>query len=235
MRVASAVGVDAIGQNDDVGLRRRIDPEHRAGIPGVSVTAYRRQLLAVGGQRGTEVPAQAPQVRGARWRSRGGHFVDRLRPENPGVAGASSVKHHLGKHGQVMCGRKKSRMARYAAHPAGSRVVRLADQQPAVDELGGSDPPVNRRCRAETGVIHFQGREDFALAPTVERPSRNPAHQLAQNLEIDIAIDAAGSGRANRALGDDLRHRPVVAGPLRVQVKICAQPRIMGEQLAHRD
>ena len=55
------VGVHAVGQQDDVALGRRVDPDGSAGEAGVAVGADGEQLAAVAGVGRVDVPAEAAQ------------------------------------------------------------------------------------------------------------------------------------------------------------------------------
>ncbi len=55
--------VHRVGQQNDVGLRGRIDPDRRPGKSGVAKAAHRKQLATIGGEGRVDVPAKAAQNR----------------------------------------------------------------------------------------------------------------------------------------------------------------------------
>ena len=63
-------------------LRRRIDPERRAGEPGVPERSERQQLAAIRRVRRVDVPAEAAHVRIAGRRRRRRHLRDRERRQD---------------------------------------------------------------------------------------------------------------------------------------------------------
>ncbi len=90
---------------------------------------------------------------------------------------------------QVVGGRKYSRMARHAAHPARRRVMHHAAQQVMVLVLfGRSDASVPRLRRSKPGLFHAERLKDMLRGIRIERLAREPLHQRAQYDEADVAI-----------------------------------------------
>src|SRR5688572_9670476 len=66
LHVALAVGVDAVGEQDEVAAVQRVDPEHRAGVAGVAERRAARESLAAAARKARvdvePVPAAAAAV-----------------------------------------------------------------------------------------------------------------------------------------------------------------------------
>src|SRR6185312_2230282 len=96
------LGMDGVGEDDDVGAGGGIDPERSAGEAGMSVGADGKEVAAVAGEGGVEIPAEAADLGKIEGRLRGGHLGDAEGGEDAGaVFAAAAVEHHLGVFGKV--------------------------------------------------------------------------------------------------------------------------------------
>ena len=200
--------MQAVGEHDQEGPGRGIDPDRRAGIAGVAIGLRREGRRQPHRVRRIDVPAEAAQGRAAGWALRLRHGRDRGRFQHALAAG----QHHLRELREIVGGGESAGMARNAAHAIGDRILDLAPAQFAAFDVGRRDA-VPRCGRPEGGVAHAERLEDVLGGVGVQRLARDPPHDLAQHDEVDIAIDEPRAGRRQRLQGDDGVERALGARP----------------------
>ncbi len=114
-------------------------------------------------------------------------------------------------------------MARHAAHIAGGGVVDDAAQDLAFHSFRGSDALAQRGGRVEAGVLHAEGVEDTLGHEPVERLAADLADDLAQQHEIDVAVDEALAGFGDGPVNQRQPDAGVVTGPFRLEVHVRPQ------------
>ena len=101
------------------------------------------------------------------------------------------------------------------------------------DLLNPPSPPVQRR--QEPRPCHLQRLKNMASRVLVQRLSRNPLHQRSQDNKIDVAV---GKLRPRRVLRCLCKRHPIsrfLPFPRRFEIQVRRQPRVVREQLPHRD
>src|SRR6266704_2098816 len=91
----------AIGEQYDVCLAERIDPDGSPGETGMAVGADRKQLTAIGRKWRIDVPTQSTQDGLVRGRLRSRELLHRQRAENARAFERAFAEHHAGEAGQV--------------------------------------------------------------------------------------------------------------------------------------
>ena len=242
--VALAIGMDAVGQEDDEHPRQRVDPERRAREAGVPERSDRQQLAAVARIAGVDVPAERTQVAILARRHRRGHLRHGERREDPPAAVRAVVEQHAAEDRQVGRGAEQPRVAGDAVHPPRGRIVNDAPQHLAAwavarvavrrAALRRRDPRDQRRRRIEHRVFHAERLEDVLLGVLVERLAADPPHNLAEQKEVDVAVDEAGAGRCRRHFLDSPLDGGVGADPL-VEIDVRPEARDVRQQVADGD
>ena len=107
----------------------RIDPDRRAGEAGVAERADRKQLAAIRGEAGVDVPAEAAHARHA-WRRRGrDHPRDGRGDSTCAAPSAAAVQQHPRKARQIARGAEEAGVPGDAAHAPRRRIVHDAAQR----------------------------------------------------------------------------------------------------------
>src|SRR5579883_713525 len=137
---------------------------------------------------------------------------------------------------QVVGGRKHSGIAGHAAHVACRGVVDHAAQWgTAIEGLGRGDARDQARGRIEHRVVHAERLEDVLPRVIGDELAAEPVDQLAQQVEIDVAINKAGAGRpGGRSFLGEL-DAVLIPAPLRLERHIRLQAGKVCHQVADRD
>ena len=145
-------GMHAVGEQDDVGLSGRVDPDGRSGEAGVAEGADGEQLAAVAGEGRIDIPAQAAQDGLVGRALRLGELPDGERIEEADAIQLAAVDHHLREAGKVVGRGEEPGVSGHAAHVARGGVVNYAAQRHAGgrETLGGRDAGNPTRRAEET-------------------------------------------------------------------------------------
>ena len=161
---------------------------------------------------------------------------DGERAEQADAIEFAAVQHHLGEARQVVGGGEHAGVPGHAAHVTRGRVVHHAAQRRAVLSACArwarcaAAPSVGRR--QEHRLLHAQRQEHVLPRVIGEQLAAEPVHDLAQQDEIDVAINEAHAGRTGRLGGAGQADAGVVAGPGRFERHVGLQAREMREQVA---
>ena len=191
--VALAVGMQPVGEHDQEGLGRGIDPDRRAGIAGMAVGLRREGRRQPHGIGRIDVPAEAAQGRAAGRALRLRHGRDRGRLQHA----LAARQHHLRELREVVGGgeqRRRGPRRRPCDRRCGSWTSPQRSSPPSMS--AGRDAVPQRSGRPERGVAHAERLEDVLGGVGVERLARHAPHDLAQHDEVDVAVDEARAGRA---------------------------------------
>ncbi|EKD33996.1 MAG: hypothetical protein ACD_75C02514G0001, partial [uncultured bacterium] len=227
--------MEAVGQEDNVRPGRRIDPEGRSGVAEVTVRrGVGRGIPRNLHESGIDIPAEAVPPAPAGRRLGGRHQGNGIGRKNIFVPlpDSAPAEHHPGKDREVVGGREQAGMAGNAAHAEGGWIMNLAAYHLSPPEIRGSDTQPEVPGRFEQRILHAERCEDVLPAIFVQGPAGYPADQIAQDLEVDIAVGECAAGRMHRLLGDDLFQRYFIPGPLGVLIQIGPQPGIVGQEMA---
>ena len=221
-----------VGQQNDVGIRHRVDPHRSSSEAGVAKAADRQQFAAIGRERRFDIPAKTAQNGCRRRLLRGGQFFD-----GGGRDYEFAIEHGLRKARQVIGGREHAGVSGDAAHGAGGGVVDHAAKHAPVIIFGGRNGGNPTRRRQVAGAGHRQRLENMLRRILFERQARELLDQLAEHDEIDIGVAKAGAGGGDRLLPVRQFVGRLLRCPLRrgKKIQILAQAREVGQQLAHRN
>ena len=231
------VGMHAVGQQDDVRLARRVDPDGGAGEAGVAVGADGEQVAAIAGERRIDVPAQAAQDRLVGRALRLGELLDGHRAEHAHAVQLAAVEHHLCEARQVVGSGEHSRVAGNAAHIARGGVMHHAAQRRLVfgQLLGGRDARHQRGRRLEHRVLHTERLEDVLARVIRDHLAAQAVHELAQQDEIDVAVDEPRARGSGGRIGVGQLDAVLVAGPRNLERHVRLQAREVRHQVADGD
>ncbi len=219
-----------IGQQDDIGVRRRIDPQRGPGEAGMSERADRQQVAAIGREWRINVPAQAADIGEVGRLLRRGHLLDDPRRQNR----RTTVQHRLRELRQVVRGREHSGVSSHSAHGSRRGIVHDPPQHGSgtLVVLGGSNARGPGLRRIERCHGHAERAEDKVLRVLIERRATHPLHQFAQHDEVDVAVQENRAGRIHQLFGIGPRISFIHASPIRFQVEVGTQSRVVRHQLA---
>ncbi len=195
----TALQVNRIGEQDDVGIRGRIDPQGGAGKPGMPKAADGKQFSTVGGKRCIDIPTQAANIRLVSRLLGRCHLLDRQRRPYLAIV----VEQRLSKLRHIVGSREHSRVSGNAAHLSRGRVMDGAAQHASgmLIDLRGSNP-VTPFCRRQVStVLHAKRTEDVLRGVTIERFAAEPLHQFTEHDEVDVAIPELRPRRRHQLLG----------------------------------
>ena len=202
-RGAAAVRVDAVGEHDQVGVARRIDPDRRAGEPGVPDRAHGKERRQHTRERRREVPperAHRPAVRVGL-----PHERDGLGLEVPVAVERPLVHEHPAEPRQVGGRREEARVAGDAPERARARIVRLALEHVAIEVFRRRHPAPHGVARVERRVAQAERAEEHPVEIAVEGVAAHAPDDLAEQDEAGVAVLEAG---ARRIVERDLGERP---------------------------
>jgi hypothetical protein len=151
------------------------------------------------------------------------HHGDRLRRQDAHTVEASAAEHHLREAGKVCGGSEEPGVPDDAAHSVGGGVVHGAGDRGTPPESGWGDAGSQAWRRTETGVVHPERPEDKARAIFVQLEAGGAPHQLAEDLEVDVAVDGARARLADGPLVRDLPEADSITGPVLAGVEVGAQ------------
>ncbi len=101
--------------------------------------------------------------------------------------------------------------------------------------LGRRDSRAPRLRRQEGGLFHAQRVEQLGLRVAVEPFTAHPAHDIAEQKEVDVAVDEAFARRRGRHLLGRPANGFLGAVKLDLELEIGPQPRCVRQQLANGD
>ncbi len=192
-----------------------------------------QQIATIGRKGGINVPPQSANI-GQVGRLLGrGHLLD-----DPGRQyGCTTVEHRLGELRQVVSGRKYSGVTGHSTHRSRRGIVHHAAQHSsgALVVLGGSNARRPGLRRIEGRHRHAERAEDIVLRVLIERHATHALHQFAKHDEVDVAVHKNSAGRVHQLFGVGPRVGFVQSAPIRLQVEVGTQPRVVGHQLADGD
>ena len=233
-------------EEDDVAAGRGIEPDGRPGETGVTVRADREELAAVRRERRVDVPAEAADARHPLRGRRRSHPGDGQRRQDLRAGQPPVGEQHAREPRQVARGRKQPGVPGDAAHAARRRVVNHATERRLFRivagprrhrgaPLGGRDSRPPRGRRIEAGVVHAERLEDFTHEKLVERRAARAMHDLAQQEEVDVAVDEALAGRGGRHFLAGQLDGGVVPLPRIGKVHVGPEAADVRQQVADRD
>ena len=229
--------------NEDPG--GRIDPDGGAGKAGMAKRPDRQELAPVPRERGIEVPAECAHVPFVARRRGRRHLGDGERREDTRTPVAAAAEQHPAEDGQIRSRCEQPGVPGDTIHAARRGVVddpaehrhvgTLAGPAVGCAPLRGRDARLQRGWRIEHRLGHPERREDVFVREPVERLPADSLDDLAEQEEIDVAVDESRARRGGR----NLLHREldggVAADPLIGEVHIGPQARHVGQQVANRD
>ena len=201
----------------------------------MAVRAQWKQLAAIGREWRVDIPAQPAQHRLVRRRVGLCKLAHRQRAEDAHTAILAQVQHHLSELRQIVRRRKQPRVPGHAAHHSRRRVVHNPAQRHAVLVLRRRNARAPALRRQEPRLTHAQRPEDLLLGEFIERLAAHHAHDLAQQNEIDVAVNEMFARRRARLVGQRHSYAGLVPIPGRFQVEVRAQSREVRHQIAYRD
>jgi len=188
--------VNAVGQQNDVCLGVWIDPERSAGEACMAERADREQLAAVARVGRIDIPAEPAQNRLIGRGLRFGEFLNRGRAHDAHAVQLAAIQHHLREAGQISGGGEHAGMAGYAAM---LRAVGSCTTPRSGGYRWSRAPWVRCVARAlpaaGTSYPACPAAEDVIARVIGKGLSAQAVHQLAEQDEIDVAIDEARAGR----------------------------------------
>ena len=128
-------------------------------------------------------------------------------------------------------------MAGHAAHEARGRVVDHSAQgrRVLVGSLGGRDARDPGCRRQEGGLFHSQRQENVLPGVFIQRHSAESVHQLAEQDEVDIAVDVPHARRPDGLGSVSQVETGLIAVPFRFDRHILRQSGKMREEIAQRE
>ena len=182
--------MDAVAQEDDRRVARRVDPDRGAGEAGVAEAfALGKEFAAVAGEAGVHVPAVGAQ---AAWnRTRRGHGADGQWTEDAATVVRAATQNHLGVDREIVRSGKQSSMPGHAAQQIGTRVMDFADHPVPVVLLCRRGTLGKFTARPKAGFGHAQRLEDMPAGKLIERHAGNVLDQLAEDDVVHVAIREA--------------------------------------------
>ena len=158
----------------------------------------------------------------------------------------AAAEQHPAEDGEVGGGAEQPRVAGDAAHAPGGRVVHDAAQQLRGGRLRtASQRPQQRSVGAIRGRIaaggrnvvslHAQRLEDPLPRELIERYAAHAADDVAEQKEVDVAVDEALAGRRGRHFFDRERDRGVGTRSTVGEIEIGSQAGYVREEVADRD
>ena len=188
--------------------RRRIDPDRRAGEAGVAERADRQQLAAIRRERGIDVPAEAADVPVVARRPGVVIFATASGDSTRVPRYAPPPEQHAAEDRQV--GGRAEQPA-WPATPPIRRAVGSCTMprsivisgpshgQPYGVQLSvGAIAGAGAAAGSEHRVLHPERLEDLLASRTVERHAADAADDVAEQEEVDVAVDerACPAGRS---------------------------------------
>ena len=219
-----------VGEHDQEGFGLGIDPDRRAGIAGMAVGVRREGGREPHGIGRIDVPAQAAQGRPRRAGSAARHRRDRGRLQHA----LAARQHHLRELREVVGGGEHAGMARDAAHAIGDRILDVAPAQFAAFDVGRRDAVPRAKAAAGRWCRACRAAGRCAWRHRLQRLARDAPHDLAQDDEVDVAVDEARAGGRQRLQRDDGVERALVVRPA-ARRDAGRQGGIVGHELADGD
>ena len=157
---------------------------------------------------------------------------------------SSAGEQHPAEARQVGRGAEQTRMSGDAVHPARSWIVHDAAQErvgPAARpgqrpaRLGRRDARAPRFGRKKLVSCIAERFEDVRLRVSVEALAAHAADDVAEQKEVDVAVDEALARRGGRHFFDRAANRFVGAVELDLEIEIGTEPRRVRQQVPDRD
>ena len=225
--VALAVGVDAVREEDHEGPGDRIDPERRPGPPGVPERADREEIAAVHREARVDVPAEAAHLAEGRRRGRAASSAP------PRKARAGALRRACRRQQHPAEPREVGGRAEQPACPATPPIRRAVGSCTVPRSIAARGPPHGQASgvHASVGAMRAAARPAAGTSCRACRAARRcasarrrraagrstRAHDLAEQEEVDVAVDQPLARRRPRALprrrGGSRSPRPGTPGP----------------------
>ncbi len=156
-----------------------------------------------------------------------------------------AVQQHPAESRQIGSRAEQTRVPGDIAHAAGGRIVDDAPQKrhrrlttrpsERTASLRRRDPRPERFRRHEAGVAHLERLEDVRLRVPIQPLAGDARDDVAEQKEIDVAVDVALARRRRQEDVARAADRLVRPGEFRLQRQIRRQSRGVREQLKNRD
>ncbi len=164
-----------IRQQNDVRLRRRIDPHRCPRKSRVPERSHRQQIAAIRRERRINIPSKPAQHRRRRRLLRRRHLLDRHRRQDS----VATIQQRLRKLRQIVRRREQSRMPRHSAHPPRRRIVHhrraacaRSRHTPSAQSLRATPPEAQIACASSSaGQKYAAPCRPPASRPTPSRPA----------------------------------------------------------------
>ncbi len=180
-----------VGQDNNVSLGERINPQRSAGKSGMAIRPHRQQLAAVAGEGRVNIPSQAAENGGIGRLLRRGHLLDDLWRED-----LVAIEQRLGKAAEVIGGGKQPGMSGDATHAARPGIVDHPMQHDTVLViLCRSDLRQPGVRRQKSGVGHVQQPKEVGFSVLRQRHARDPLHDGPKDNIVGIAVAELRAGR----------------------------------------
>ena len=184
-----AIGVNPVCQDDQKGLRFRIDPERRAciaqcGHKRLSKTAFTRRIS------GLNIPAKTSNVWFSVRRFALRSWATRFRMEDFNAVQAAPLKEHLAKPCQISCRRENASVARNASKLARQRIMHLTTEHATFfQSFRWRNVRYDFPGGEETQLTPSRGRKNVFLSESGERLSRHLFNDLPKHHETQVAVN----------------------------------------------
>ena len=245
--VAFAVRMHAAREKDHIAARRRIDPQRCAGEAGVTERSDRKQLAAIRRELRVDVPAESAHARHARRRRRRRHLRDGRRRQHCGGAEPPAVQQHAREARQIARRAEEPRVSGHAAHAPRRRIVHDAAQRRRVGRVARPRAPSSRTARSARCAARFDagGLNPVSIMPSgskisrcdvlIERHAAHARDDVAEQEEVDVAVDESLARRRGRHFVARQLDRRVVALPRIAEIDVGPQARDVRQQMADGD
>ena len=221
-----------VGQQDDVAVGGRVDPQRRPGEPGVA-DRFRRQAGPTRRGRQHGVPAQS--TRAAGHRRPGAEGVEGLRRREPAVAeeaGQDVAREPAYRVG----GAEESRVPRRAAQCPGVLIVDLADQRSPAPEIQlrrrRPGAPCGRRVEADLSPA-APGHDLVELGGEARSRGVAVRQDEPEQDEAEIAVDRTGARRVLQRQAADGGFELRAADVIAVEEQMRGEAGRVLQQIAH--
>ena len=163
------------------------------------------------------------------------HLRDRQRREDARAVVGAAGEQHPAEDRQIGGRAEETGVAGHAAHPPRRRIVDDAAQHLRLRSLAGPcegqaalgrrDARPQARGRQEHRVLHAERIEDLLLRELVERLAAHAPNDVAEQEEVDVAVDEPLAGRRRRHFLDGERDRGVRPGPGVAEIEVGPEAR----------
>ena len=220
-RVSLPAWMHGIGQQNDISMRRRIDPDGCSCEPGVSERAHREKITAIRRERRIDVPSKSAQNGRGRRLFGGCHLRNRLRRQDS----IAAIQQSLREFRQIVPGRKEPCVPGHATHAPRRGVVHHAVQHLFfLIVLCRCDLRPPRRRRHVPRMRHLERGKDVLRRVGIERLSRDLFDKRTQHDEVDIAVNKTRTRSRFRRHDTSELIRRLLPFPGGIQIQIRRKP-----------